>query len=220
LQKKVRHESSIYKGAQMPHMQRLTWTGVAMHAGNLPGHPASAGCVRLPVDFAGKLYSVTTIGTTVIIADKNSAPKETVKPGLLFSSNAGTAAKGFKWTPEKAPKGPVSIIISGADRAAYVYRSGVEIGRTPVGGVDRVSGTYVFTALESFDSSGRGEWISTASTGRRVPNLQDLAKRLGISSDFDNDIRSLITPGTTLVITGLPVTAGTHSAPGFNILTD
>src|SRR6202047_13385 len=93
LQKKVQHESSIYKGAQMPHMQRITWTGIALHAGNLPGYPASAGCVRLPVDFAAKLYLVTTIGTTVIIADNNSAPKETVKPGLLLSSNNGTAAR-------------------------------------------------------------------------------------------------------------------------------
>ena len=63
LQKKVDHESSIYKGAKMPHMQRLTWTGIALHAGQLPGYPASAGCVRLPVDFAAKLYPVTTIGT-------------------------------------------------------------------------------------------------------------------------------------------------------------
>jgi L,D-transpeptidase-like protein len=55
LQKKVDHESSIYKGAKMPHMQRLTWTGIALHAGYLPGYPASAGCVRLPVDFAAKL---------------------------------------------------------------------------------------------------------------------------------------------------------------------
>src|SRR5580692_9951121 len=157
LQKKVRHESSIYKGAQMPHMQRLTWTGVAIHAGNLPGYPASAGCVRLPVDFAANLYSVTTIGTTVIIADHNSAPKETVKPGLLFSAKTGTTAGGFKWTPEKAPKGPVSVIISGADRAAYVYRNGVEIGRSSVSGVERLSGSYVFTALQSLDASGRRE---------------------------------------------------------------
>jgi hypothetical protein len=219
LQKKVRHESSIYKGAQMPHMQRLTWTGIAIHAGNLPGYPASAGCVRLPVDFAANLYSVTTVGTTVIIADHKSAPKETVKPGLLFSSKTGTAASRFKWTPEKAPKGPVSIIISGADRAAYVYRNGVEIGRTPVSGVERLSGSYVFTALKSFDSSGRREWISTASSGRRVPNLKDLANRVRFPSDFEGDIRSLITPGTTLVITSLPVGTGTHSAPGFNILT-
>jgi hypothetical protein len=220
LQKKVRHESSIYKGAQMPHMQRLTWTGVAMHAGNLPGYPASAGCVRLPVDFAAKLYSVTTIGTTVIIADQNSAPKETVKPGLLFSRNTGTAFGGFKWTPEKAPTGPVSIIISGADRAAYVYRNGVEIGRTPTSGVERLAGTYVFTALESVDASGRREWISTASSGRRVPNLKELAKRVRFPAEFDDDIRSVITPGTTLVITNLPVSTRTHSAPGFSILTD
>jgi L,D-transpeptidase catalytic domain len=220
LQKKVRHESSIYKGAQMPHMQRLTWTGVAMHAGNLPGYPASAGCVRLPVDFAANLYSVTTIGTTVIIADHNSAPKETVKPGLLFSRSTGTATGGFKWTPEKAPKGPVSIIISGADRAAYVYRNGVEIGRTPVSGAERLSGSSVFTALESFDSSGQREWISTVSSGRRAPNLKDLANRARFPSEFDNDIRSLINPGTTLVITNLPVSTGTHSGPGFNILTD
>jgi lipoprotein-anchoring transpeptidase ErfK/SrfK len=57
LQKKVRHESSIYKGAKMPHMQRLTWTGIALHAGQLPGYPASAGCVRMPVDFAAKLWT-------------------------------------------------------------------------------------------------------------------------------------------------------------------
>src|ERR1700681_3503702 len=85
LQKKVTHESSIYKGAQMPHMQRLTWTGIAMHAGNLPGYPASHGCVRLPIDFAEKLYSVTTLGTTVIIADNQSAPSRSTQPGLLFS---------------------------------------------------------------------------------------------------------------------------------------
>src|SRR5271166_1695724 len=60
--------------------------------------------------------------TSTSYADNKSAPKETIKPGLLFSSNTRTTARGFKWTPEKAPKGPVSIIISGADRAADVYR--------------------------------------------------------------------------------------------------
>src|SRR5437667_2872537 len=85
LQKKVSHESSIYKGAQMPHMQRLTWTGIAMHAGHLPGYPASHGCVRLPVDFAEKLYSVTRNGTSVIITDGSFAPGETAEPGRLLS---------------------------------------------------------------------------------------------------------------------------------------
>ena len=131
LQKKVRHESTIYKGAQMPHMQRLTWTGIAMHAGYLPGDPASAGCVRLPVDFAEKLYSVTGIGTTVIIADNKSAPSHTLRPGLLFSGKTGNGpAGGFVWRPETAPKGPISIIVSAPDAKAYVYRNGVEtVGR-------------------------------------------------------------------------------------------
>lgn len=77
LQKKVDHESSIYKGAKMPHMQRLTWSGIAMHAGRLPGYPASHGCVRLPVDFAEKLYTVTSNGTTVIVTDRKNAPGQT-----------------------------------------------------------------------------------------------------------------------------------------------
>ena len=89
LQKKVRHESSIYKGAKMPHMQRLTWTGIAMHAGNLPGYPASHGCVRLPIDFAEKLYSVTNNGTNVIITDDKFAPGETAEPGRLLSGKTG-----------------------------------------------------------------------------------------------------------------------------------
>src|SRR2546426_5843397 len=130
LQKKVSHESNIYKGAKMPHMQRLTWSGIAMHAGQLPGYPASAGCVRMPEDFAEKLYSVTSTGTTVIIADNNSAPSHTTRPGALFSGRTGARAQpllesGFVWTPEKATKGPVSIIVSAADGVAYVYRNGV-----------------------------------------------------------------------------------------------
>jgi hypothetical protein len=222
LQKKVRHESSIYKGAQMPHMQRLTWTGIAMHAGNLPGYPASAGCVRLPVDFAAKLYSVTGIGTTVIIADNKSAPRHTVRPGLLFSGKMGTTPLGgFVWRPAAAPKGPISIIVSAPDRKTYVYRNGVEIGRAPVGGIEtaRLSGTYVYSALTTFDSSGRRDWVVTAGVGKKPPNLKDLASRISIDPSFLQDVRSLVTPGTTLVLTNAPVSSQTHSGPGFNILT-
>jgi hypothetical protein len=221
LQKKVHHESSIYKGAKMPHMQRLTWTGIALHAGHLPGYPASAGCVRLPVDFASNLYTVTTLGSTVIIADNRSAPSQSTQPGLLFSGKTGaTQASGFVWAPAKAPQGPVSIIVSGADRAAYVYRNGVEIGRAPVGGLERLSGSYVYSALATVDAGGRRDWISIASSGGRAPNLKDLAHRVAIAPDFLANVRALITPGMTLVLTDAPVNAGTRSARGFNILTD
>ena len=157
LQKKVDHESSIYKGAKMPNMQRLTWTGIAMHAGQLPGYPASHGCVRLPEDFAAKLYTVTNLGTTVIIADNKSSPINTTKPGLLFSGKTGepeAGSAGFAWTPEKSPNGPVSIIVSGADRTGYVYRNGVEIGRAAISGVERLSGTHIYSALAKLDASG------------------------------------------------------------------
>jgi hypothetical protein len=221
LQKKVDHESSIYKGAKMPHMQRLTWTGIALHAGHLPSYPASAGCVRLPEDFAAKLYSVTTLGTTVIIADNRSAPSRSTQPGLLFSGTTGaTQASGFVWSPERAPKGPVSIIVSGTDRAAYVYRNGVEIGRAPVGGLEWLSGSYAYSALATADAGGPRDWISIASSGGRAPNLKDLAHRVAIAPDFLANVRALISPGTTLVLTDAPVNARTRSARGFNILTD
>jgi L,D-transpeptidase catalytic domain len=222
LQKKVRHESSIYKGAQMPHMQRLTWTGIAIHAGYLPGYPASAGCVRLPVDFAEKLYSVTGLGATVIIADDKAAPRQTHRPGLLFSGKKEAApAGGFIWKPEMAPKGPISIIISAPDGKGYVFRNGIEIGRAAVGGIEaaRLSGTYVYSALTTVDSGGRRDWIATASVGRKPPNLKDLASRISIDPSFLHDVRGLITPGTTLVLTDAPVSSQTHSGPGFSILT-
>src|SRR5881398_604567 len=103
LEKKPAHYSKKYNNAPMPNMQRLTWTGIAMHAGQLPGYPASHGCVRLPEDFAAKLYTVTKLGTTVIIADNKSSPVNTTKPGLLFSGTTtqpGPMPAGFAWTPE------------------------------------------------------------------------------------------------------------------------
>jgi hypothetical protein len=70
LEKKVMHRSSTYDDAPMPYMQRLTSKGVAIHAGDLPGYAASHGCIRLPKDFAKKLYDVTKIGTPVMITDE------------------------------------------------------------------------------------------------------------------------------------------------------
>jgi hypothetical protein len=73
LQKEVMHRSGTYDDAPMPYMQRLTAKGVAMHAGNLPGYPASHGCIRLPKAFAKLLYGVTELGTPVMITDDEQA---------------------------------------------------------------------------------------------------------------------------------------------------
>jgi hypothetical protein len=228
LQKKVSHESSIYKGAQMPHMQRLTWTGIAMHAGHLPGYPASHGCVRLPVDFAEKLYSVTRNGTSVIITDDKFAPGETAEPGRLLSGKTGApstpalATGRFEWHPEKAPTGPLSIILSTPDQQAYVYRNGIEIGRASVSttGLSQGLGSHVYSALDKFDPNGRREWISTASFGRaRAPDIKELANRVTIAPEFLEQARAAVSPGTTLIITDVRVSGQTRSESGFNILT-
>lgn len=67
LQKKVFHRSNLYSNAPMPFMQRLTWTGIAMHAGHLPGYPASHGCIRMPRAFAKSLYDLTRLSSTAVI---------------------------------------------------------------------------------------------------------------------------------------------------------
>ena len=221
LQKNVKHTSTIYKGASMPYMERLTWGGVALHAGNLPGYPAAHGCVRLPLDFAKQLYTVTQPGTTVIVTNQKSTPGSTQTPGLLFAATPGEAAPtgGVVWKPAKAPAGPVSVIVSSADGAAYVFRNGIEIGRAPVAGLRGITGSYVYSALTQVDAEGRRDWLSLASVGGRPPKIKDLVKQVGVDPQFLANGRALITPGTTLILTDTPVSVSTRSGSGFNILT-
>ena len=80
LQKKIYHESNIYANAPMPFMQRLTWDGIALHAGHNPGYPASHGCVRLPKRFAESLYGATAMDGEVVILDSLTKPKPKPQP--------------------------------------------------------------------------------------------------------------------------------------------
>jgi len=83
LQKEAEHHSNRYDDAAMPHMQRITWSGVALHGGPLPGYAASHGCVRLPYKFADRLFGLTNLGMRVIVARNNVAPVPISHP-LLF----------------------------------------------------------------------------------------------------------------------------------------
>ncbi len=76
LQKRREHYSNLYNNAPMPFMQRLTWGGVALHAGHIPGHPASHGCVRLPLAFARHLFGVTAMGGEVHVTNLAPAAAE------------------------------------------------------------------------------------------------------------------------------------------------
>ncbi len=83
LEKKVYHESNIYDGAPMPFMQRVTWSGIAMHAGVVPGYPASHGCVRLPHAFSKTLFQLTSVGARVIITQDEASPVSFSHPALF-----------------------------------------------------------------------------------------------------------------------------------------
>lgn len=86
LQKAEKHRSNLYD-ASMPYMQRLTWDGIALHAGPNPGFPASHGCVRMPAKFARKLFEVTDVGTKVVVTD-DIVLSSTLDPELLRTAPA------------------------------------------------------------------------------------------------------------------------------------
>jgi hypothetical protein len=93
IQKEAEHYSNLYDDAYMPHMQRITWSGIALHGGPLPGYPASHGCVRMPFDFAARLFDATRLGLRVIVAPTDVAPIEIAHPVLLLSKpGAGALA--------------------------------------------------------------------------------------------------------------------------------
>jgi hypothetical protein len=91
IQKEAEHYSNLYDDAYMPHMQRITWSGIALHGGPLPGHAASHGCIRMPYDFAAHLFGATRLGMRVIVAPTDVAPVEIAHPAL-FSPKPGAVA--------------------------------------------------------------------------------------------------------------------------------
>jgi hypothetical protein len=91
IQKNAEHYSNLYDDAYMPHMQRITWSGIALHGGPLPGYPASHGCIRLPFDFAARLFDATRLGMRVIVAPSDVAPIEISHPALFQSKPAAAA---------------------------------------------------------------------------------------------------------------------------------
>jgi hypothetical protein len=239
LQKDAHHVSSIYKGAKMPYMERLTWTGIALHAGNLPGYPASHGCIRLPLEFSRLLFELDPVGTTVVIADEHSGPHEAAHPGAVLSPDLDAAAghpgsaglAEYAWRPERSLEGPVSLLLSTADRTLYVYRNGVEIGRSAIGlsspGSSLAEG--VFTVLEGFEETespfvpGKRDhrWMGvphgTSATATKGEPAK-LASRVSIPRPFAAKVYEILGPGSTLFITNREAAPHTRTAEDFVVM--
>jgi lipoprotein-anchoring transpeptidase ErfK/SrfK len=221
LEKKQTHRSKKYDNAPMPYMQRLTWSGIAMHSGKLPGYPASHGCIRLPYDFSQLLFKTTANGGTVVVGDgKTPTPHLASNPGLLLAPKDFSpemlhplAKDEYDWKPERSTEGPITIVVSSADDALYVYRNGNPIGRAAirVGGGGRL-GNSVFTLLEG--STGKPsqlapgrearKWMRVTSEGRPV-EADEIASRIRFNTEFAQKLADEIKPGTTVIVTDQPV---------------
>jgi hypothetical protein len=243
LNKDKDHRSRTYDDAPMPYSERLTWDGVALHAGGLPGFPESHGCVHLPTRFAQLLFGVTHVGMTVVIASDRTAPHEVSHPAFLapVAMASGTpvpeeglaAGQGSRWHPEISPDGPITIVVSGADRRILVFRSGIEIGRaritienpeTPLGTEAFVRKSAAVAPLAASSASSAAplpvtpvpsatpaagpsqRWMAIPLPGSREDSAAEPdPQRIHVPPGFVKELSGVLAVGTTLYVTDAPV---------------
>jgi hypothetical protein len=112
----------------------------------------------------------------------------------------------------------VTILISGASKGLFVYRNGVEIGRARFA-ASLPGGQHVYSALDGADAQGRRKWLRVdGKSSRKDPSFTEVAQSLAIPEAFIAGVRSVVTPGTTMVISDLPVDKSTQSEPDFKIM--
>jgi hypothetical protein len=218
LEKDKDHRSRTYDNAPMPYQQRLTWMGVALHAGNLPGYPASHGCVRLPMKFAEKLFAITPMGGTVVIAGGSEDPIKREPAGVLAPPIAGVtpvpamplSPEGtFTWAPEASPSGPVSIIISTGDQQIVILRNGKEIGRAHAVVAQETTESQVMT----LSGGPKPQWIQVGVKDLAVGPSEIIStervEQMHLPEQFVKNMRSVIGPGTTVLVTQASVSQDT-----------
>jgi hypothetical protein len=234
LQKQKEHRSTIYDGAPMPYMERLTWGGVALHAGGLPGYPESHGCIHLPSEFAQRLFDISPNGMTVVIGTEQSAPEQVAHPGYLapvkFAGGQPVEPEAFapkedeRWQPELSPSGPISIVLSQASQLIVVYRNGIEIGRarlTVTGDTPLINHALVLSEGPSsvpdpyVPDPAKFSWLRIGvpgHIGEQGTQVDPKAvARIKMPAGFAARINGILTPGATLFVTNealYPQTSG------------
>ncbi len=233
LQKDKNHHSSTYDNAPMPNMNRLTWSGVALHAGKLPGYPASHGCVRLPMAFSEKLFTITKIGTPVIIADAATFPTSVVHPGMVMSADAAREFAGASAAAKrKSPANPrmpdytpaTSIMVSSADKRILILDDGATVaeGRVTLVDPSRPLGNHVFVlgAIDDDDSTLRWQQIGYYDNAARALDQSPLSTIQRIRADKPTvaAMKERMRPGMVLVTVDVPLSADTRTGKDFVIL--
>jgi hypothetical protein len=235
LQKQKEHRSTIYDGAPMPYMERLTWGGIALHAGGLPGYPESHGCVHLPSEFAKLLFDISPAGMTVVIASDATEPESVSHPGYLAPVNfvGGTPVERVplgtedeRWQPGLSPSGPVSIVLSQASHRIVVYRNGIEIGRarlTVIGNEPLAAHVLILADGPSsipdpyVPDSSKFRWSRIGvpgHLGEAGTNVDAAAiERIRIPAEFVSRVNSVLTTGATVFVTDEALSAESSGSP-------
>jgi hypothetical protein len=228
LQKDKHHKSSTYNNAPMPNMNRLTWTGIALHAGNLPGYPASHGCVRLPLQFSEMLFGITKLGMTVVIADSSSQPASVVHPGLVLGDYArhefaavDTAMKRAQYSEGFVAKPrQTSVVVSSEDRKMTVYDGGraVATGRVEIRDEKRPLRDSVHTLVATNPSKGDVEWSSVGYGKSDREGLSRELRRIKAEPAVREEMRKRMHNGMTVVTTGKSSRSEYTTAPDFVVI--
>jgi L,D-transpeptidase catalytic domain len=182
VQKKEDHRSNLYEDGEMPFMQRITWTGIALHAGNLPGHPASHGCVRMPMGFARQLFDMTEMGMRVLIVRDDMAPSDISHPALFEAKPvprelALAAAKGARVASTAAE----SEIVPGSTRHLQTLQSiatAREAEVEPATRRQREAGKAAARAAAEMAGAARTVRSQEADLARAESALNDAERRL------------------------------------------
>ena len=237
LQKDKDHHSSTYNNAPMPFMERLTWQGVALHAGNLPGFPASHGCVRLPLEFARLLFGVTTLGTPVIVADATMSTADLRHPGLLISNHTQELAREAVQQVAAKSAHPAhatgatheaaSFVISTADRKLLAFVNGKQVFTSPVTlqAPEKPFGTHAFTLTGPDPDPAHLRWVAIGLDPKADSKLasallaSETLQRVDLPPEAAKRVVSLMHPGSTMVVTDQPASDDTRTAPGFTVMT-
>lgn len=225
LGKDVEHHSSIYNNASMPYTERLTWSGVALHAGGLPGYPSSHGCVHLPLAFSKLVFGITHVGTPVIIANSHSAPEDVLHPGLVMSEGLdeqlAVSATGQGAPQDNAPTTePISMVVSGADRTITVLRGGQTALQGPVAIADPAAPLGNVVYVLAAKNGGPPRWSAISYEGKTPAGIaQQSLARVTVDASINKQVSALALPGTTLLVTDLPAHPGTRNAGGFVVMT-
>jgi hypothetical protein len=215
LQKREKHFSKTYNNAPMPNMQRLTWQGIALHAGNLPGYPASHGCIRLPLQFSKLLFGETALGMTVVITSHPEFPHDAAAPDietLGARSPPAIANAKYEWNPERGPNlngdAIVSMVVSKSDHKAIVMKGGVQIGSAPVYVHGNVVGAEAYV-LQSWDKSGQ-HWVKLhfSEYGKGTVTKPNESEHFDTPSEFRQALHSTLRPGSVVVVTPASLRSG------------